>query len=274
MQNSRFEFKTVPQAIQACNIVAAYGYTATVNRYANIGEVCVTDSTDFAAEIMVLHGGEPLLRKKIMLPLARGRYASLKGGLAPDVKSAVLAVLGTEGFLPIQAANLNGVTFANVANPVALNLLNLYDVWDDGYTFGLDTPVSVKVALMNCKDSNHRVRFWYGDPKTGEAWLEESDVYGFVGFSTGRSKIPLILKNRHSLDGPGILDGCIVKLAVNNRIAYEHPTYRLPKLTIVPSDRLGYVAAVTDESGIVARFKTTDEAQRYVDFMDGKQMQI
>ncbi len=207
-----------------------------------------------------------------MTPYARGQYASLRGGLAPEVRTAALAVLGTEGFLPVLAANLNGATIANIANPVALDILNLYDVWDGGYTFGRETAVPVKEALMNCKGSDHRVRFWYGDTKTGKAWLEEFGVCGFIGFSTGRSKIPLILSSRQSNGGPGILDRCIVKLVVNNRIVYEHPTYHLPKLTIAASDRPDYAVAVTDESGITARFKTANKAQHYADFMSGKRM--
>ena len=46
--------------------------------------------------------------------------------------------------------------------------------------------------------SKERLRFYYGDIKTGKCWMEEYDTIGYVGKSSGSVKVPLLIKNSTS----------------------------------------------------------------------------
>ena len=81
--------------------------------------------------------------------------------------------------------------------------------------------------IERCRQSKKRFRFTLGDISTGRAWgdLEE----GHIGRSMGPVKIPLVIANRRSMGGPGLLDHCIIKIEFANRkdggVIYQHPTY-------------------------------------------------
>lgn len=81
----------------------------------------------------------------------------------------------------------------------------------------------IQYAYCNCL----RVRVWYGDSKTGEAWHEEYDVTGRIKGSTGTNKIPLLVNNSRSHGGSGLLDHCIVRIdAIKTRTTlYVHPNF-------------------------------------------------
>ena len=71
-----------------------------------------------------------------------------------------------------------------------------------------------------------RVRVWYGDVKTGEAWPETYDVVGKIGRSTGVKKIPLLLKNASSTGGGALLVSNIVRIdSTDGRTLYKHEKF-------------------------------------------------
>ncbi len=74
-----------------------------------------------------------------------------------------------------------------------------------------------------------RLRVDYGDIKTGKSWNEIHGVCGYVGRSTGKFKIPILMYNKISWGGSTILDHCVVKIAFANKqlggVLYCHPTY-------------------------------------------------
>jgi len=106
----------------------------------------------------------------------------------------------------------------------------------NGTTYHEDTPD----AVINILETNRlarlaghpeRIKLHYGDPKTGRDWCEFYGVTGYVGRSTGTSKIPLLLAQRRSHGGPGILNHDIVRIRESSgarRVLYEHPDYHLP----------------------------------------------
>lgn len=97
----------------------------------------------------------------------------------------------------------------------------------NGTAFHVDTPPEV-VSILENNLSNRRaerLNFHFGDRETGRAWGDIDT--GYVGRSTGRIKIPLVVYNARSLGGPALLDHCIVKIttARGKRVLYEHPHY-------------------------------------------------
>lgn len=140
---------------------------------------------------------------------------------------------------------------------------------ETSYSFG--TPDAVKAALENARHSGARIRLFYGDTETGLSWGDEFEVIGRVGRSMGKIRIPLLIHNARSTGGGGILDNCIVAImTAPGRFAYKHPNFSAGDWAIVPSDLPDYAAAVTNHGKPHARFRTPEQAARYVEFMRGE----
>lgn len=82
-------------------------------------------------------------------------------------------------------------------------------------------------VIERCRASGKRFRFHLGDPETGRAW-GDVDV-GRLGRSVGPIKIPIILANRRSIGGPGLLDHCVIKIEYANKseggVVWKHPAF-------------------------------------------------
>ncbi len=132
----------------------------------------------------------------------------------------------------------------------------------DGVQFDAGTPKAVSdILLRYMGNRNQRIRIFYGDPKTGKDYGEEYDIMGYVGRSTGQVKIPLLINNANSSGGPGILDGIIVRITVDKRNVYLHPTYTC---NVVVKGTEVYL-----NGKIHARFKTAEKANKYASFLRG-----
>lgn len=144
------------------------------------------------------------------------------------------------------------------------------------FTFDKNTCDKVKKVLTECYNNQCRVRIWYGDTDTGLSWMEEHDVTGTIGRSTGQQKIPLLIKNSRSSGGSGILCHCIVRIDVisSKRTIYEHPLFDVPTLGVYPNldedTKIEYPFIVLKYGTRQARFKNKNSAHNYVDFMTGK----
>ena len=140
-------------------------------------------------------------------------------------------------------------------------------------TFDVGTKDKVKQVLTSVHKSRDRIRIVYGDPETGKDWLEENDVIGCVGRSTGEQKIPLLIANERSMGGGGILTANILKIVrvSDKRVLYQHDKY------VTPEFELEFLA-ITGQYGVSvggkvhANFKTHDTAIKYIDFMLCKRM--
>jgi hypothetical protein len=145
-----------------------------------------------------------------------------------------------------------------------------------------DTPDRVVEQLEYARLNHLRVRLFYGDALTGRDWLEENDVTGTIGRSTGTVKFPLIIHSARSMGGPGILDHCIVKLMIGGRVVYQHPNYHMPRITVVhpiPSTEYcgeanlwaeGYSHGVDVDDARHANFKSEAKCLRYIAFLKGE----
>ena len=141
------------------------------------------------------------------------------------------------------------------------------------FTLNEKTTSLVATLLNNLSMSQQRIRLVYGDTNTGIDWLEEYDVIGTIGRSTGIKQIPLLIKNSRSTGGGSILDDCILKIVdvKTKRILYQHEKYITSKFEI------GFLAitgqySVSIGGKVQANFKTEKQAQKYIDFMLCKRM--
>jgi len=134
-----------------------------------------------------------------------------------------------------------------------------------------DTPQAVKDKLEFYLKSGHRIRLFYGDAVTGRDWMEEYDTMGTVSRSTGDKPIPILIHNSRSMGGGGIMDHCIVKITLNKKTVYQHPTYYIPISKAIPSNRpdLPWQVRREDDNSIQAMFKTQQKACNYLNFMYG-----
>jgi hypothetical protein len=135
------------------------------------------------------------------------------------------------------------------------------------------TPAAVVTALDEAIRTRARLRIVYGDATTGRSWLEENDVHGHAGRSTGWLKTALCVV-RSDRGGPAILADCVVLLFVDGREVYRHPAFNQAKLTI-EADSTGHKSdpwLVLADGKEHARFKTRPAAVQWVDFMEFRRM--
>lgn len=139
----------------------------------------------------------------------------------------------------------------------------------NGTTYNDKTPIELAELLEDARITRSRVRIWYGDTETGRDWLEENDITGRVGRSTGTEKIPLIVNNSRSMGGPGLLDHCIVKLAINKTVVWQHEKYQTPRFIPTKEVATGMIKVYEGEK-LHALFDNKEKAKRWIAFMLGE----
>ena len=143
------------------------------------------------------------------------------------------------------------------------------------FTFSDNTNEKVKQVLTSCYNRKNRVRIVYGDVNTGESYLEEYEILGYIGKSTGIKPIPLLINNSRSSGGGGILTDIILKIVdtQTKQVLFKHENYVMPVLTKEISSHNDYLYDVIyNGESVVARFKTEKQANNYIDFMQCKRM--
>ena len=100
--------------------------------------------------------------------------------------------------------------------------------------------------------------------------MDEYDVVGRIGRSTGSLKVPLLIVPGED-GGPAILTNCVLAVIAwqTGRFLYRHPTFRAPELSIRPSTEPGYAWDVLRDAQTIARFQDIAHAGGYVAFMRG-----
>jgi len=146
---------------------------------------------------------------------------------------------------------------------------------ENGTSYDVRTPDEVVAILENARQNRTRLHVSLGEtegPEAGNDWLEENMVYGFIARSTGSIKIPLLIHNRRSLGGPGLLDHCIVRIRTSSgvRILWQHPDYHHGRLEIRQKTepvtlRDGRILAVTviRDGQDHAAFESVEQARRW-----------
>ena len=143
----------------------------------------------------------------------------------------------------------------------------------NGTYFKEETNDKVIDLLEDARLNNSRIRIFYGDTSTGKSWLDEYDVLGYIGRSTGETKIPLLISTRSSFGGSALLDSCIVKITKDKRTIYEHPKFHIGNVEIKDADsdivKKGYLFSVFVDSKLHANFRSKERAENWVEFMKG-----
>ena len=134
----------------------------------------------------------------------------------------------------------------------------------NGTTYHDDTSPAVVGHLEKLRLDGKRFSLSYGDTKTGRDWLEEHDIAGTVGRSTGPVKIPLMLANSLSIGGAGILDHCIVRLRVGKRVIYSHPHYHHGVVAVGFHAGTGRPYTLSVNGKAHAAFTTEKQRARYI----------
>jgi hypothetical protein len=165
-----------------------------------------------------------------------------------------------------------------------------------GTSYNDETPTKVVNVLEYVRRMGIRVRLFYGDTATGEAWPKEHDVTGTLSRSRGPMKVPLLLARSNSTGGDALLDHCIVAIKTKNCWLYEHSGFETGFFTIRIDEkneeypyevyhsrsprlsgrqvenqqpRANQQPLAASEAEPHARFKTEQGAARYCRFMAG-----
>src|SRR5690606_5877900 len=140
------------------------------------------------------------------------------------------------------------------------------------------TDPEVAKILERLYRSQQRVRLWYGNPETGKAWLEEHDVMGYIGRSTGEQKVPLLVCRSNSTGGYQINTENIVRVDTTRGVRlYRHPAFHTglsePEIAFVDGgegEPEKYRFCVTRNGDPVGYFPSIRKARRWVEFMRGE----
>lgn len=102
-----------------------------------------------------------------------------------------------------------------------------------GVNYSSNTSDKMVRMLDNLKEKRKRVHFRFGNTKTGEDWGETNDIEGRIGLSTGEVKIPLLIANKRSTGGGGLLTGSIVKIleSKGKKVLHQNKKYHFKKKT-------------------------------------------
>lgn len=132
------------------------------------------------------------------------------------------------------------------------------------------TPEKVRRVLERARREGLTLRLFLGDATTGRDWLEENDVVGRVGRSTGKLKIPLLVPEG-DVGGPGILDANVVRIldADTGEELYRHPSYHQPELHLSEEPGADLPFVVKSDTDL-ARFKTLGRAAKWLAFITGE----
>ena len=123
--------------------------------------------------------------------------------------------------------------------------------------------------LETSRAREQRIRLFYG--KDGKSWSEEDDTIGSVGRSTGKNKVPLLIKSSRSMGGGSILDDCIYRIDTKDskgRIVTVYQSDDIKADNFITTD-IGTVYNETTDT-LYARCKNADSGKRLADFMNGK----
>jgi hypothetical protein len=140
------------------------------------------------------------------------------------------------------------------------------------------TPPQVRGILEDARKSNRRLRLFQGDVVTGKPWLEEHDVVGTIGRSTGPQRVPLLIRSPRSTGGGAILTDCVVAiLSVETRqVLYRHPGFEFPTFELRTGDGAepGLTFEAWHNGEVVARFKTAEKRAAYIAFHQGRRFSL
>lgn len=136
--------------------------------------------------------------------------------------------------------------------------------------FDPGTDAQAARVLENCRKCRRKVRLILGDTDTGDSWLDEHDVVGHIGRSTGQLKVPLLIEPGDD-GGPAILTASLLAIVDwdSGEFLFRHATIRAPELSIRAAEDADLRWEVLRGDVVIARFEDIGQAGGYVAFMRG-----
>jgi hypothetical protein len=136
----------------------------------------------------------------------------------------------------------------------------------NGTSYDERTNEKVIAVLESARINRTRVRVYYGNTETGVCFNDEYDILGYIGRSTGTSKIPLLIYNNNSYGGGGLLDHCILKVkeSKGGRVLYQAANFKPSTFEIVPSDLPDYSHNVNIDGKLYSRHTSLKKAAALV----------
>ncbi len=150
----------------------------------------------------------------------------------------------------------------------------------NGTAYHIDTPDEVVRILDEAMKSreDRRLRLFFGDSETGRDWCEEFDVIGYIGRSSGRIKVPLLMRTSRSYSGGVIMDNHIITITEGTVVLYKHARYSLGELVVKKAPTQlkgkGYSHSVYRDGENLANFKSLESANNYISFLKGDRNKI
>lgn len=143
----------------------------------------------------------------------------------------------------------------------------------------------VTQVLQNYVRKNVRVRLFLGDPATGEQWLEEHNIQGYVisikGSAPNFEPTYYLLDNRRSNAGIGIRPTMVIRITVDKTDVFRVPNYHLPQLVVQPAVRKVkgvthsvYHKKLNGEVEFAMNFTSEEKAKHYIKFQHGLRNKI
>gem|GEM_PF-734486 len=142
-----------------------------------------------------------------------------------------------------------------------------------GTCYHADTPEPVVEHLESIRQNQRKVRLFYGNPQTGQSWLDEHDVIGRIGRSTGSIKVPLLIESGE-IGGSALLDHCIIRIDTPRKVLYQHEQFRVGDVVLVQGKLKRLPWEVMIDQVVHARFQIKRQAQQYSDFLQGKRFAL
>lgn len=132
-------------------------------------------------------------------------------------------------------------------------------------------PMKLRRVLRDLVMSNDVVRIMCGDPATGTVWMEENDVIGRIGLSTGPMRVPILVPEGDRYGAPLLCENILmVKDWKTSTVLFGRP-FKVPVLDVrVESTLIAGTRHVVHHAGQPqASFESAMQAYAYMAFMTG-----
>ena len=139
----------------------------------------------------------------------------------------------------------------------------------EGTSYDKDTDPEVMRIFSKYMHAGIRIRIFLGYKETGIEWNEECDTMGYVGRSSGKYKVPILLKTGLSSGGGAVLTAHILKITLDGIEIYKHPNYK-PSSYTKRCDLDGTFEVYINNVLHRQRLENEKKADDYIAFMKGK----
>lgn len=137
------------------------------------------------------------------------------------------------------------------------------------FVFEPNVHPEVARILTNAHRSGVRLRLFFGDPQTGEDWMEEFGTVGTVGCTTGVPS-PILVANKSCLGGSLISCEKVLKITCDKQVLWQASNYYLPQLFVIPTASGDFLVTKCNVKVPLLVFGSRHGADNYIAFLQGR----